>query len=507
MKKAVVYARYSSHRQGEQSIEGQLAAAYKYANENGYKIVYEYIDRAMTGRNDNREQFQKMLKDTAKKQFDTIILWKIDRFGRNREEIAFNKYRCKKNGVKVVYVAESIPDSPEGVILESVLEGMAEYYSLQLSQNVRRGLKASAEKCQCTGGGRLLGYRIDSESKKYVVDEATAPIVRNIFKEYSEGKTVPEIVNELNDKGLRTLKNTKFTRNSLYSMLKNDKYIGVYTYKDEVRIEGGVPAIIDKEIFAKVQQMMKSNRKAPYRAWHRAEYLLTDKLFCGRCGSKMIGESGTGKSGQKYNYYACTGRKREHICDKKAVPQDIIENKVINYVLKILYDDTVLDFIADTVWEYYQSQHTDDETKKALQLKLSEVETATRNIMKAIEAGIFNDATKKRMDELDIQKAEIESELAGIELQQTIKISREYVLFYLTELRKGDIQSPEFQKRLIDTFVNAVFVYDDKTTITFNYSADGEIVTLEDTESIESDGYECSFAVRNGAPKSASKLA
>ena len=161
MKKAVVYARYSSHRQGEQSIEGQLAAAYKYANENGYKIVHEYIDRAMTGRNDNREQFQKMLKDTSKKQFDTIILWKIDRFGRNREEIAFNKYRCKKNGVKVVYVAESIPDSPEGVILESVLEGMAEYYSLQLSQNVIRGQRASAEKCQC----QLLAYAAELEKE------------------------------------------------------------------------------------------------------------------------------------------------------------------------------------------------------------------------------------------------------------------------------------------------------------------------------------------------------
>ena len=136
-KNAVIYARYSSHRQGEQSIEGQLAAAYKYARDNNLRIIHEYIDRAMTGRNDNREQFQEMLKDTSKKQFSVIIVWKIDRFGRNREEIAFNKHKCKKNGVKVVYVAENVPDSPEGVILESVLEGMAEYYSLQLSQNIR----------------------------------------------------------------------------------------------------------------------------------------------------------------------------------------------------------------------------------------------------------------------------------------------------------------------------------------------------------------------------------
>ena len=196
---AVVYARYSSHRQGEQSIEGQLAEAYKYANVHGYKIIHEYVDRAMTGRNDDREQFQKMLADTAKKQFDTIILWKIDRFGRNREEIAFNKYRCKKNGVKIVRVAESVPDSPEGVILDSVLEGMAEYYSLQLSQNILRGQRASAEKCQSTGGNRPLGYRTNPTTKKFEIDPETAPTVRLVFDMYAKGKTVTEIVTELKE--------------------------------------------------------------------------------------------------------------------------------------------------------------------------------------------------------------------------------------------------------------------------------------------------------------------
>ena len=307
---AVVYARYSSHQQGEQSIEGQLAEAYKFAAAHGYKIVHEYVDRAMTGRNDDREQFQEMLKDTAKKQFDTIIVWKIDRFGRNREEITFNKYRCKKNGVKVVYVAESIPDSPEGVILESVLEGMAEYYSLQLSQNILRGQRASAEKCQSTGGNRPLGYLTDPETKKFVIDPKTAPTVRMVFDMYATGSTVAEIVDALNAKGLRTLRGGKFTKNSLHSMLKNEKYIGIYTYKDEVRIEGGVPAIIEPETFAKVQEMLKINKRAPAHTWSRADYILTDKLFCGHCGSNMMGESGTSKTGKKHNYYICSKRKR-----------------------------------------------------------------------------------------------------------------------------------------------------------------------------------------------------
>ena len=226
IKNAVVYARYSSHRQGEQSIEGQLAEAYKYAALHGLRIIHEYIDRAMTGRNDNREQFQAMLRDTEKGMFDTIILWKVDRFGRNREEIALNKHRCRENGVDVVYVAEYIPSSAEGVILDSVLEGMAEYYSLQLSQNILRGQRASAEKCQCTGGNRPLGYSVDPQTKKFVINPEEAPTVRLIFDLYAQGKTTADIVRILNSKGLRNTHGKTFTKNSLDSVLKNEKYIG-----------------------------------------------------------------------------------------------------------------------------------------------------------------------------------------------------------------------------------------------------------------------------------------
>ena len=165
---AVVYARYSSAGQKEQSIDGQLAAAYKYAEAKGYQIVHEYIDRAMTGRNDDRDDFQRMLSDTGKHQFSVIIVWKVDRFGRNREEITFNKYRCKKNGVRVEYVAENMPEGPESVILEAVLEGMAEYYSLQLSQNVKRGLLENAKHHKAVSGTPPLGYKL-TEDKHFEV--------------------------------------------------------------------------------------------------------------------------------------------------------------------------------------------------------------------------------------------------------------------------------------------------------------------------------------------------
>lgn len=486
---AVVYARYSSHKQGEQSIEGQLAEAYKYAAAHDLQIVHEYVDHAMTGRNDNREQFQKMLKDTDKRQFGAIILWKIDRFGRNREEIAFNKYRCKKNGVKVVYVAESIPDSPEGVILESVLEGMAEYYSLQLSQNVQRGMRVSAEKCQCVGGNIPLGYRVDPQTKKFVVDPETAPTVQLIFDLYVNGMTVTEVITELNKRGLRTRKGAPFTVNSLHRLLSSEKYIGVYTYKDLVRVEGGMPRLIDDETFAKARELSKQNKRAPARTWNRTTYLLSDKLFCGHCGARMVGESGTSQTGAKHNYYICTKRKKEHACNKKAVRQDWIENIVLNNVIAVLKDDEVVKSIADGVYAAYKKQQSDDDSFAVLQSKLREVETAQANITKAVEAGLISPVLKTRLEELDKQHAELEAELAKWGAIRANILTRDQILYFLCAMRDNAARRDvNCQKRLVAAFVNAIFVYDDKITITLNYSGDNRTITLAEAEGFESQG-------------------
>jgi DNA invertase Pin-like site-specific DNA recombinase len=484
---AVVYARYSSHRQGEQSIEAQLAQAYKYAAEHGLTIIHEYIDRAMTGRNDNRASFQQMLKDTAKGQFGTIIVWKVDRFGRNREEIAFNKYRCKKNGVKLAYVAESIPDSPEGVILESVLEGMAEYYSKQLSQNILRGIRASAEKAQSIGGNRPLGY-LTGPDKKFIIDPDTAPTVRFIFEQYAAGIPCAEIIKALNQKGLRTLQGKPFNKNSINRILRNEKYIGVYTYKDEIRIENAIPPIIDTDVFYKVQEMLKVNKRKPIKDWHYADYILTDKLFCGKCGAPMVGESGTSRNGTVHNYYACTKKRRQRACNKKNVRQEWIENLVLEKTRQIIYDDKLLNTIADAVYNYYTAQNNNADFEEALNRKLKEVETATANVMKAIEAGIINETTKKRMDELETQRCEIVAELADLKLTKSIQLTRDQVLYFLYEFRKGDFSDRDFQKRIINTFVNAVFVYDDEVTLTFNYSGDGRTITLKEVDSTTDDG-------------------
>lgn len=482
---AVIYARYSSHSQGEQSIEGQLTAARKYAEAKSYTVVGEYIDRAMTGKNDNRDAFQQMLSDTAKHQFQVVIVWKVDRFGRNREEITFNKHRCKKNGVKVEYVAENLPDSNESVILESVLEGMAEYYSLQLSQNILRGQRESAAKAQCIGGNRPLGYLTDPQTKKFIVDPKTAPTVQTIFRMYASGSTVTEIITYLNEQGLRTLRGGPFTKNSLHAMLKNEKYIGVYTYKDEVRIEDGLPALIDKDTFARVQELLKVNRRAPAHTWARADYLLTDKLFCGTCGSSMVGESGTSKTGAKHNYYICTKKKRERACDKKAVRQDWIEPLVIQKAMDVLNNDELLKLIVDRSWEHYVKHDAAQKERASIEAQLADINKSITNLLRAIEAGIFNSATKDRMDELDAQKAALNAALAELELAQKYKLTRGIIEHFLFGLRDFDENDPGFQKRLISVFVNSVFVYDDKVKLVFNFSGESRVLMLNEIDTTE----------------------
>lgn len=487
---AVAYYRYSSHRQGEQSIEGQANAARAWAAGKNCIILKEYADRAVSGRTDDRAEFQLMLKELEKIRPKYLILWKVDRMGRNKEEIAYNKYRCKKAGTKVVYVAEDIPSTPEGVILESILEGMAEYYSIQMAQNIRRGQRNAAEKCQFIGGNRMFGY-VSGPDKKYVLDPERAPIVREIFTRYANGESQMDIINWLNEQGIRTLRGTVFTPNSIRTLLKNEKYTGVYIFnKGEVRIEGGVPAIIDHETWEKAQAMMRKNQRGPSKRWENADYLLTDKLFCGHCGGPMSGISGTSRSGEKHCYYTCANRHRKsggNGCKKKNVRKEWIEDLVLRHTQYIISHDDLLESIADKCYEIYMADKQDTSYVETLKSNLKETQAALNNILKAIEAGIFNDTTKARMDELEAQKRQITDAIQQAQIDASLHLTREQILFSLNRFRNLDCSIEENRKTLIDAFINAVFVYDDKVVITYNFSGDNRTITLDEIDTAISD--------------------
>ena len=221
--RAVIYARYSSSGQREESIEGQLRDCYDFARKNRINVIGEYIDKAISGKTDKRPDFQRMLRDSERGHFDAVIMWKMDRFARNRYDSAIYKYKLKKNGVRIFYAKETIPDGPEGIILESVMEGYAEYYSENLSQNVRRGMYDSALELK-TLGRKIIGYKTGADGK-FEIDPGQAAVVRRIFEEYAAGECAKDIYTRLNEEGYRTSRNGLFNKNSLRRILENEKYI------------------------------------------------------------------------------------------------------------------------------------------------------------------------------------------------------------------------------------------------------------------------------------------
>lgn len=453
-----LYLRFSSERQREQSIEGQLRDCRTFCKLNSYRITAIYVDRATTARKDveKRVHFQEMIRDSEKKPWEYVVVWKLDRFARNRTDSALFKFRLRKNGVKVISATENISEKPEGIILEAVLEGMAEFYSADLSQKITRGMRESALKCHSIGGHVPLGYKI--EDHKLVINPATAHIVREAFELYANGETVADICRMFNAKGYRTAKGVEFNRNSFKSMFRNKRYIGVYTYKD-IEMEGGVPAIIDKELFETVSRRLSKNAEAPARGKAKVDYLLAGKLFCGHCGGSMNGESGTSRTGAVHNYYTCYTRKRKHTCEKKPLKKEWIEYIVAQDAMELLTDDTIQE-LADMAISQTEQDLRENTRIPELTERMKETESGIANITNAIEKGIASDALMNRLVELEKEKKNLLRLLAEEE-KYVCKIERNQIVYWLTEFKGGRIEDERYRRIIIDLMVNSVTVWDE----------------------------------------------
>ena len=353
---AVIYARYSSDNQREESIEGQIRECTAYAEKNGITIVKHYIDRAISAKTDNRPQFQQMIKDSDKKLFDIVLVWKLDRFARNRYDSARYKTQLKKNGVKLVSATEIISEGPEGIILESVLEGYAEYYSADLAEKVVRGQTENILKGRCNGGRGTFGYTLDSE-RKFHIDPLTSPFVLESFTKYRDGLTMKEIRDWLNENGIKNPMGGAFTYNSVEHMLKNRRYIGELKFRDVV-VPDAIPSIVPLELFEDVQEKIAKNKKAPARRKAEDDYLLTTELHCGCCGALMFGESGTSRTGEVHRYYKCATVKKKKGCKKKTVRKQWLEDLVVNQTMQLVRDDAAMESIIAKVMELQDRENT-----------------------------------------------------------------------------------------------------------------------------------------------------
>ena len=467
MKNAVIYARYSSERQNEQSIESQLRVCNEYARNNGLYVVDTYIDKAMTGTNDHRPAFQRMLSDAEKsKAWDIVLVYAIDRFGRNSIEIAVNKQKLKKSGKTLISATQRTSENIDGtknldgILLENVYIGLAEYYSAELSQKVSRGLLENRNKGLFTGGCVPYGYKV--VNKKVVVNENEAAVINEIFTMYANGAMAKDIIAVLEERGI-THNGRRFLPNAIYGILHNQKYVGKYEIHGKV-YTNIYPPIVQEDIFEQVQRKIEHNRIG--QVSKETIFLLKGKVFCGYCGKAINGESGTSHTGTRHFFYKCSNKKRnKNNCKKLTIRKETLEQKVLDMAMELFTSKVNLDIICDEIIKIHEKHRAEQSVLKLLREDKAKAEKSLANILTAIEEGIINSTTKNRMAELEQRIDELNGKILIEESKLENSITREEVMEYLTHSVKD--LSPQ---TLIDILVNRIDLYDDEIVVWFNYS-------------------------------------
>lgn len=485
MLKAVIYARFSSDNQREESITAQLRACNAYCKQKGYTVVKEYTDEAYTARSDDRPDFQNMISDAKVGAFDILICHKIDRFSRDRYDYAYYQRQLKKNRVTVEFVEQKLDGSPESIILESVLVGMAEYYSRNLAKEVIKGLRENAYKCQHTGGQPPLGYDV-APNKKYAINEAEAPIIRMIFAMYVQGSTYGDIISALNDKGYRTKRGSLFGKNSLHDILRNKKYIGIYTFgkttggksnprnshktdANIIEIEDGLPAIIDESTWTLAQERLLGRVRQSGGQHAKEVYLLAGLMKCGECGSSLVGNRymGTHRSLGKsmYRYYKCSKSLNTNVnCFTKKLKKEWIESLVISYVKEKIFKPSCIKAIVSSINDKLKNdkKHHNAELQSVMKEKCL-LQKKIDNLLLVIENGDIDDLIRERLLQNKDRLREINTRIAVIQAESENTLDERKVRAVLESWTAAE--DPEELRSMLTTFVKSIIVNKDNISI------------------------------------------
>lgn len=462
--RAAIYTRYSAGPdQTVQSIEGQLRICKNHIKNNGWEYVGYYADEHISGRTDQRPQFQEMMNAAERHEFDVLVVYSADRFSRNKFHSVSYKQKLRQLGIKISYAAENIPDGPEGILLESLMEGWAEYYSEELSRKVKRGMDESARKCKATGGRRTFGYRTGPD-KTYVIDEEEAKAVRHVFKMIAEGDTIANAQRWLNESGYVSTLGKPHTFNSIRSLLTNKRYIGCYIW-DNIEIPNGIPAIVDKMTFYEVQQRFQENKTIMPK--NRIKYLLSGKLYCGKCGKPMSGASGTSKTGKAYAYYRCRSK------DIKNIPKEELESLVAEQTAAFFNSPSEMGQLVDMLYYYMIQKNAPERESRVPKMRISELKRQRDNLIKVVmETG--NSSLVAKLDEVEAELFRLEK-IDEEEKQKKRKAftKEELELSLKVFLDRVDRINPEAaDRRIIDALVKEVIIYEDKIVIIFNIQTD-----------------------------------
>jgi site-specific DNA recombinase len=446
--RAAIYARYSSHNQREESIEIQLEADRAYAAENDLEVVAEYCDYAQTGRNSDRAQFQRMMNDARRGLFDAVIIYKVTRIMRNRDEMAMTRLLLRKCGVEILYAGEDIPDGASGTLMLGFLEVLAEWESDLDSERIRDGVAKNARDLKASGN-YMFGYDVGRDGR-YVVNEREAAGVRLAYDRFCAGTPVAQIVREMQP--WPTKRGGRWRQQSVTKLLKRPQYYGLYRYAG-VESEGGMPAIISKEQWDDAQRRFSAiSHVRP----HDETFALTGKLYHGPCGEPMVGKGGTSHTGKAYHYYKC--RK----CGK-SVQRDATEAAVAEAVIEVLKSPSAREKVADLMMEYQGESAPEASQSDLIRKELKEIEVTYGRIWSAIESGIAPPGGQDRISGLKERQETLEQELRTAEAVESVEITREVVLSWLERVGSMDVAE------IIRTFVSRVWVVDGDLRIVFNF--------------------------------------
>lgn len=479
----------------DESIDAQLRAIEEYTNKNNIQIVKTFIDRAKSATSANRPEFQNMIKfcEADNTGISMVCTHKLDRFSRDRYDSAIYKQRLKAKGIRVVSVLENLDNSPESLILESVIEGMAQYYSANLAREVAKGQRENAIRARHNGGDAPLGYDV-AHDKTYTINEEEAQAVKIIFDMYVKGYSYSNIIDELNDLGYKTKRGNKFGKNSLHGILSNEKYTGVYVFnktqrkgvdgkrnghkqksEDEIiKVEGGMPQIIDKEIFNQVQEMMQKRKKAPGSNKATTTYLLTGMIKCGECGHAMQGNKRKDSYGNDYISYRCGCRKQKRDCKNKEIKRDYLESFILEELEKNILNDSAIPVLSKALNEKVrQSNDNNSELLKSLEIKLEKVNKEINNILNAIMNGIVNNMLKDKLDELEQVRINLDLKISELKIDHkdidTVSITEDQIRAMFSQFRQfvKERNIPEC-KKFIGDYIKEVIIYKDYIEVIFN---------------------------------------
>lgn len=482
------YCRFSSSNQREESIDAQKRAIEKYCKDKDYVLLRFYCDFARSGKSDNRPEFLQMIEDSAKKEFQAIIVHKLDRFSRNKFDAVSYKGKLKRNGVLVESVLEALDGSPEAIILESLLEGMNEYYSANLKRETLKGMLESAHSCMYMGGVPALGF--DVQGQKYVINHSEALIVRLVFEKYLEGWGYQRISDYLNACGHQTKFQKPFQKTSIHSLLKNERYVGTYTFnkamsrdyrgarqghlqkpdQEVIRVEDAIEAIIDRATFDRVQKMLERNKKlsGQFKAKNPDQYLLSGRVYCGKCGAPLHGNSRLSSGGQRCSTYRCSKRaKNKDVCNTKEIISEYLDQIILKEINQLMLNSRQKGWLFKRIQKFGEDKSSQNENQvKEFKKAIAGIKEKIARMIQLVQAGCDVNSVMVEIKTLEETKKDFEASLenclnsavGGLTVQKietAIKAFEESV-------ENGNVRA---YKKLMPLFVEKVLLFNDRVEV------------------------------------------